>query len=248
MRRVTLWATLALIALVAAAPTPTIPLSDTRLSVNTLLREDVFAGFMDGDMKRLSRGETNADLLLRLRPTQKPTLLAWKAGALLFRAVRASETNRPDEFRRKYKQALELFTEARRPNPQDLAVCAITGGSYAIFADRLPEEYRAAAWSAAYEAYATLYRPQANVLDKLPVHLRGELLAGLAQSAQRTGRTKELAETLDRIVEVLPDTTYEPIARQWRSNPTTAVGAKIVCQSCHEAGRLAARSAELDKK
>ncbi|MGH9822038.1 MAG: hypothetical protein ACREDR_02095, partial [Blastocatellia bacterium] len=31
------------------------PLADNRLTVNTLLREDIFAGFLSGDMVRFSR-------------------------------------------------------------------------------------------------------------------------------------------------------------------------------------------------
>ena len=45
---------LAAVAMTAAqAPEP--PLSDTRLTVHTLLREDVFAGFLANDMNRFAR-------------------------------------------------------------------------------------------------------------------------------------------------------------------------------------------------
>jgi hypothetical protein len=67
------------------------PLSDTRLTVHTLLREDIFAGFLRGDMKRFARGEKSIEVLMKQRPDQKANLLAWKAGATLFRAVRANE-------------------------------------------------------------------------------------------------------------------------------------------------------------
>jgi hypothetical protein len=40
------------------------------------------------------------------------------------------------------------------------------------------------------------------------VHFKGELLAGLAQSSQRTGRTEELGQHLNKILEILRDTPY----------------------------------------
>jgi hypothetical protein len=236
------------VAAVVTAQRPGPPLSDCRLSVNTLVREDIFAGFIDGDMERFSRGEQNIQLLLEQRPDEKPVLLAWKGGATLYRAVRALKDNRTDEFRENYRRALNLFSEAKKLGPKDLGVAAATGGTYVVFADRLPEPYRGAAWSEAYNAYQMLWKQQALVVEKLPRHLRGELLGGLAQSAQRTGRTGEVVPFLDKILALLPDTPYEPIAKQWKEEPGTAAGPRLTCLTCHAPGRLAARRAALDRE
>jgi len=233
---------------VAAAQSPAPPLSDTRLSIHTLVREDIFAGFLSNDAERLARGEKNLQTLLETRPQSKAELLAWKAGATLYHAVRAYENKRNDESRQKYQQALDLFAEARKLGAQNGGVAAVTGGSYVVFADRLPKENQAAAWAQAYDAYQLLWKFQGPSADKLPVHLRGELLGGLAQSAQRTGRTEEATQYLDKILTVLPGTPYEPIAKQWKVDPKTAAGGSITCLTCHDDGRLAARLAVLDKQ
>lgn len=230
---------------VAAAQSPQSPLADSRITIHTLVREDIFAGFMADDMARFERGEKNIQLLLEQRPGQKGNLLSWKGGALLYRAVRAHEGNRPDEFKRYYQQALDTFSEAGKTTSGNEGVAAVTGGSFGIFADRLPKEYRAAAWSAAYDNYLTLYKQQAGVLDRLPVHLRGEVLGGLAQAAQRTGRKEETAQYVDKILAVLGGTPYEPVARKWKSNPESAANTSITCMTCHDGGRLAARIADL---
>jgi tetratricopeptide (TPR) repeat protein len=209
------------------------PPSDPRLSVNTLVREDIFAGFIEDDMERFSRGERSIQLLLEQRPEERTTLLAWKGGAALYRAVRALENNRAEEFRDNYRQALDLFSEAGKLGPDDLEVDAVTGGTYVVFADRLPEEYRAAAWSRAYDSYRRLWTRQGAVVTELPTHLRGELLGGLAQSAQRTGRSREADEYLDKILALLPDTPYEPIAKQWKKEPEAAARTSIACLTCH---------------
>jgi len=234
--------------LTAGAQPPGPPLADARLSVHTLVREDVFAGVLDGDLDRLSQGERSIEVLLERRPADRAALLAWKAGATLYRAVRAREAGRTQEFREKYAQAIDLLAQAKSLGPNDPGVAAATGGMYAVLADRLPDELRGRAWAAAYDAYQALWRAQARGVEKLPLHLRGELLAGLAQSAQRTARPKELAEFLDKILAVAPDTAYARVAKQWKDNPATAADTRLTCQGCHAPGRLAARRAALGDK
>jgi tetratricopeptide (TPR) repeat protein len=237
-----------LICLTAAAQSADPPLSDTRLSVHTLVREDIFAGVLDGDMDRLAKGEKSIEVLLEQRPADKPGLLAWKAGAILYRAVRALEANRPEEFEEKYRQATDLLAQAKKLGPEDLGVTAATAGVYAILADRLPEKLRGTAWATAYDSYQALWKKQARDVEKLPLHLRGELLGGLAQSAQRTGRTQESAEYLDKILAVAPDSAYARVAKRWKEDPEAAKGTAITCLTCHAPGRLTARRAALGEK
>lgn len=232
---------------VAVAQSPEPPLSDSRLSVHTLVREDIFAGFLKDDMERFSRGEKNIDALLEKRPAAKADLLAWKGGATLYRAVLANENNRPEEFQRQYQQTVDLFGQAFAGNADNGGAAAVMGGSYVLFADRLPKEKRSEAWRKAYDSFQILWKQQGQAVDKLPVHIRGELLAGLAMSAQRTGRIEETSKYLDKIIEVLPGTPYEKVARQWKNDPQSANQTSIGCLTCHESGRLAARLASLNK-
>ena len=232
----------------AFGQSPEPPLSDTRLPVSTLVREDVFAGWRANDMERYARGEKNIDLLLEQRPGERAELLAWKGGTKLYRAVLALEAGKTEEFERFYQESLDLFAEAKKLAPKHPAVAAIVGGSYVLFGDRLPEKYRAAAWSVSYDNYQILWQQQGQALDRLPLHIRGELLAGLAQSAERTGRKEQLDEYLDKIIEVLPDTGYERVAKQWKTDPLAAAKGNISCKSCHNDGRLSERIAKLKDK
>jgi tetratricopeptide (TPR) repeat protein len=239
---------LAAVGLTAAAQPPAPPLSDTRLTVHTLVREDIFAGVLDGDLDRLARGEKSIEALLEKRPADKAGLLAWKASALLYRAVRAHEAGRTDEFKEKYAQVIDLLAQAKKLGPNDTGVAAATGGMYAVLADRLPEELRGRAWATAYDAYQALWKEQARGLEMLPPHMRGELLAGLALSAERTGRPKESVEYLDKILAAAPDTAYARAARKWKDDLAAAAGTRLTCLSCHAAGRLAAQQAALGEK
>jgi hypothetical protein len=225
----------------AAAQTPDLLLSETRLSVHTLLREDVFAGFRNGNMDRLARAERNIEVLLKERPDQRASLLAWKAGAALYRAVHAHESGQPDGFARHYADATEGFTAAAKADTGSVGVAAIIGGTLVTFGDRLPEAHRAAAWSQAYDNYARLWKLQGADIEKLPVHMKGEVLAGLAQAAQRTGRSAEVPQHLDRMVTILAGTPYEALAKEWKANPSVAATTNLTCKNCHAPGRLAAR-------
>lgn len=226
---------------VAAAQSPKSPLSDTRLSVNTLVREDIFAGLLEDNMERFTQGEKNIALLLEQRPGEKATLIAWSALTHLYRAVRADQANNKEEFQQHFQKSLDLFAEAKKLGPNNGGVHAITGGSYVVLADRLPKQYRAAAWSQAYDNYKELWKVQAAAVEQLPLHFRGELLAGLAQSAQRTGHAEETAQFLDKILAALPNTPYESVAKQWKAKPDAAANSAITCLSCHNPGRLSAR-------
>jgi hypothetical protein len=232
-------AMLALVTVALAAQSTEPPLADTRLTVHTLVREDVFAGFLSNDMVLFERAERNAAALLEQRPGERGNLLAWQGAMRLYRAVRAHEAGQSQEFQRLYAEARDLFAEASRTQSGNEAVPAIAGGSLLMLADRLPREQRAGAWAQAYDAYAMLWKAQAPAIDQLPVHFRGELLAGLAQSAQRTGRPDESAQWVDKMLVLLQNTPYEATARKWKEQPESAATSSVVCKTCHEPGRLA---------
>ena len=145
--------------------------------------------------------EQNIELLLKQRPGERANLLAWQAGAALQRAVRAHDAGKPDEFTRVFpeRDARASPRAAKLSTGRD-GVAAITGGTYAFFADRLPQEHRAAAWAQAYDAYSVLWKQQGAQARKDAGALQGELLSGMAQSAQRTGRSDEAAQFVDRML------------------------------------------------
>jgi hypothetical protein len=229
----------------ALAQSPKAPTYDPRLSVHTIVREDIFAGFMAGDMTRMARGEKTVDALLIERPAAKPQLIAWKGSIALARAAAANTANRTAEFETEYKKAQDYFSEALREGPGDNGVQAIFGASHAYFADKLPEAQKRNAWQAAYKGYRGMWQAQSAGVDNMPLHLKGELLAGMAQTAQRTGHAAEAAQFVDRILTTMPNTAYAQVAQKWKDSPEAATKASLLCHSCHEPGRLEARKATL---
>ena len=224
------------------------PLDDTRLTIHTLVREDVFAGWRADNMQRLERAERNIESLLETRPAARAELLSWKGAATLYRAVLAHESGEADEFQALFDAASDNFREARQLDRSSIGVCAVCGGSLVMFGDRLPESVRDQAYTDAWEDYQIIWKQQGEAVQHMPLHISGELLAGLAQAADRTGRTAERDEYLDKIIEVLPESAYAREAAIWKDDPRAAAGRTLACKSCHAAGRLTARLREENRK
>lgn len=236
MTRIALAAVLALL-----LPADTNP----RLTVHTIVRENIFAGYMANDMVRLAQGEAMLDQLDTERSDQRQHVRAWQGGATTFRAVLAYERNDRAEGDRLYAIAQSRFDEALKLGPNDGGVWAVVATVNGLFADRLPVEKRGAAWNRAYAGYRKIGAQQIATVDALPSHLKGELLAGLVMSAQRTGHQEEFGTLLNKMIEVTENTSYGRTARTWKDNPGIAARSTLLCQSCHESGRLKALEATL---
>ena len=157
------------------------PVLDARLSVHTLVREDIFAGFMANDRDLLSRGELTLQRLRLERPQDKADIIACQGWASLTRAMYAHEANNDLECADLYQTARSAYAEAMQLAPNSDAVAIIIGASDAVLADRLPNEYRRAAWEEAYIKYRKVWKSQGAMFDSFPLHIKGELLSGLAQ-------------------------------------------------------------------
>jgi hypothetical protein len=218
---------------------------DPRIGVSPLVREDLFAGILANDMTRFARAEATLEQLDQERPDKRSTIRAWQGAAAFYRAILAYESGDAQAGSRFYAQAQTRLDEASKLGPNDLSSLSLGGFANALFADRLPADNRAASWAKAYDYYQKLSALQMPGLGKLPLHDKGELLAGLTMSAQRTGRQVEYVKFLDQMIEVMANTPYARTARTWKERPETAVKTSLLCKTCHEPGRLEARKAAL---
>lgn len=213
------------------------------IRVSTWVREDIFAGFLDGDMTRHALGVKKLDGILAGNP-KAADALAWYGGSALLYAVRAYEAGDTAAFDAEYAKAMDLFARAAaiaKPIPRYAeGIHAITGGSFTVFADRLPPKYRRETWLKVREHYSALLELQKAQFDRLPVHFRGEVMAGLAQAAQRLGETEKAVTLTQELVAAFPGTPYAVFGKRWLDKPETMAKSKIACVTCHDAGRLQA--------
>lgn len=208
------------------------------MRVSTWVREELFAGFLSNDMAQFENGMKKTGDVIASDP-KAADALAWRGGGELYLAVRALEAGDRAKFDTLYKKALASFAGAKAVvSPQTSgAVSAITGGTFTLFADRLPEAMRLEGWQQIRTHYGALREEQKEYFAKLPVHHRGEVLSGLAQAALRLGDKDAARTLLNEVVTTLPDTPYVPFAK--KALASMDMKAKIACLTCHDAGRLA---------
>lgn len=208
------------------------------VSASIWVREDLFAGYLHGDMETFARGERKVDELLASN-SKSPGLRAWKSSAQYFRAIRAYEGGDTASFDRAYKEAVDTFESLVQQAPKDVGVLAIYGGSISTLSHRLPAQLRASANKRSTELFLQLEELQKAQFEKMPVHHRGEVLAGVAQGAARSGQDELARSYLTRIVATLEGTPYAAFARDMLQRPESMQTTKIACNTCHEPNRLA---------
>ncbi len=210
------------------------------ISVNTWVREDLFAGYMVNDFARFEKGMLKLEEILFKGDSENKPARAWRASGILYLGVRALEAGNVEEFARRVDEAEGGFNRARTGATRDElgSVYAIQGGTYALFADRFPVKRRREAWGKVQENYSKLRELQMPAFDNYPQHMRGEVLAGLAQAAQRLGQTDETEMRLNELIAALPNSAYAARALRWKENPQAADKTNLTCQTCHEPGRL----------
>jgi hypothetical protein len=202
------------------------------------VREDLFAGYLADDMKTFERGEQKVDELLAEKP-DSAGLQAWKMSAVIYRAVRSFEAGDRAAFDTGYKRAIDTLESLLNKAPKDVAVKAIYGGMISTVGHRLPPDIQLAANRRASEVFLQLEELQKAQFDKMPVHHRGEVLAGVAQAAARSGQDQLARTYLTRIVNTMEGTPYAAFARDMLHRPESMKKIKIACNTCHEPNRLA---------
>jgi hypothetical protein len=208
------------------------------VSISQWVREDLFAGFLANDLPRFEQGMRKVQDFLDKNPDESDAL-AWRGGGRLYLAVVALEKGERARFDELYAAAMADFDRsAAVRKPQEAAVYAVEGGTFVLFADRLPLSERKRANQRGFDAYSKLREIQKDIFAQLPIHMRGEVIAGLAQFAQRLGRD-DARSRLEETITALAGSPYAKRAELWREKPEVAATSALACQSCHEPNRLA---------
>jgi len=206
----------------------------------TWVREDTFAGWMADDMTRFERSMQKTQESLNENADDMDAV-NWLGAGAVFRAVRAFEAGDAAKGDQLFRDAMAMMDKAAAAQPNNPGIRATAGGTLMFFASKLPERHYKGAVEKAREHYAALYKAQEPMLDKFPLHLKGEALAGIAETEFRVGSRDAAMAYLQKIVSGMPNTRYAQIADAWVKSPESVTKKdRLVCQSCHEQGRLAA--------
>ncbi len=211
---------------------------DSKLPIHTLVREDIFAGLLSGDMERSARGYEKLQALKKSRPADLPEIQAWESSVLGLRAANAFKEGKTNDANELLDQAVKLQNEALAKAPKSVGVIAVVGGTWVTIADRFPSEQSKPLWQTTLAMYKSLLKMQESILPKLPLHNRGELLTGIVQAAQRAGDTATFDKYFPVAQESLKGTSYGALLARWASEPALRDRTNISCKSCHDPGKL----------
>lgn len=209
----------------------------------TWVREDLFAGWMADDMVRFERSMQKAQEYLK-EDSSNMDAVNWLGAGAVTRAVRAFAAGDHAKGDQLFGEGLAMMDKATAAQPMNLGIHATAGGTLMFFASQLPERHYKTAIDKARDHYAVLYKAQESMLDKFPLHLKGETLAGIAETEFRAGSRETANAYLQKIVTGMPNTRYAQTADAWIKSPEGVTKKdRLVCQSCHETGRLSAWTA-----
>jgi tetratricopeptide (TPR) repeat protein len=206
----------------------------------TWVREETFAGFLADDMTRFERGMQRVQEYLKEDPDNMDAL-NWTGAGTVYRAVRAFRAGDDATGDRLFAEGVAMMDKAIAAQPNNIGVRATAGGTLMRFLSELPDRHYRPALERARDSYAALYKLQEAMLDRFPMHLKGEPLAGMAETAFRLGDREQADKYLTRIVTGMPNSRYAQVAETWLQSPESVTKRdRLVCQTCHEAGRLSA--------
>jgi hypothetical protein len=215
------------------------------ITAHTWVREDVFAGWMAHDNERLLAGERKIDELLKANP-QDTAAMGWLHLAQMTRAAWALEERDTAKYEKQITAARATRTKALETNPKDVGMLITVGATLVMAGPRVAEPDRPEMYTLGRKLLTTVREAQAPMIEKLPVHHKGELFSLLAFAADRTSGKADRDKITAEIIAMMPGTPYEARAKKWEQMPVLDGYATVQCLTCHEPGRLKNRLAALN--
>jgi tetratricopeptide (TPR) repeat protein len=213
-----------------APESPAAPAGDRATRFDYLVRADFFAG-MRGDRARFERAMKLCEETLAREPRHAEAMV-WYGSGLLVLAGQSFRSGDATKGRELWERGLRTMAEAVAIAPDRVGVRIPRGATLLLAARQVPPGAESQALLQAgvgdYEKALALQTPY---FERLSVHARGELLAGLAEGWHELGQEDRARAYLERMVAELDDTGYQTRAKAWLETGPPLGG--FACASCH---------------
>jgi len=195
-----------------------------------IVREDIFAGFQ-GDETALARGQTECENALK-KNKKNAEAMVWLGAIKVFKAGTLFGQNKPLEALPMWTSGLKNMDDAVKLDPDNVGVRIPRASVLLPAARNTPPSMSTPLLKTVQGDFEYIYKKQADHLDSLDNHSRGELRMGLADTYRLLGQLDKSKEQLEAITKELPDTEYATNAQNWLSAaPTTKLAHS--CIGCH---------------
>jgi hypothetical protein len=192
------------------------------------VRNYFFAGFA-GSPESLQKGMALSEEALAADPKNAEALV-WHGAGVYYQAGQAFRNNDSEKGMQLAQQGMKEMDDAVALAPDQVGVRIPRGAVLLTASHYMPSpEMARPLVERGISDFERSYQLQADRLDKLGTHPRGELLIGLADGYFRLGNEEKARFYYEKIQTDLPDTPYARKAASWMENKTTQTG----CVGCH---------------
>jgi hypothetical protein len=216
----------------ARAQAPAQPASNGAVRFDHVVRNDFFAGF-NGDTAALERGMKATTQVLAAEPNHAEAMV-WHGSGMFYQSGQFFQRGDNQKGMEYWTKSLAMMDRAVELAPDHVGV-RIPRGAVLLSASRfVPDEMRKELVDRAFADYSRSMELQKSRIATLPVHPKGELLGGLAELHEVSGRREEAQVLLQQIVREMAGTPYARRAEKWLADGMPAPQQRN-CIGCHTA-------------
>ena len=195
------------------------------------VRNDFFAGFA-GDKAAFDRGMKAAEQAIAESPNDSAEALAWHGAGLLSLAGPKFAQGDFANGVQLWTKANEEMAKAGEQEPHNPGVLIPRAAAWFAASRATPPEMGAPVLAKAIADYETVYEMQKAYFDKLDIHMRSELLFGLADGNARRGDNAKAREWFEKLATLGVKSGHQEQAELFLKGEKYAVTG-IGCVGCH---------------
>ena len=195
------------------------------------VRNDFFAGFA-GNQAAFERAMKAAGEAIAESPGEAAEALAWHGGGLLFLSGPKFAQGDFANGMQMWTKANEEMTRAGELEPRNPGVLIPRAAAWFAASRNAPPEMGAPILAQAVADYETVYDLQKAYFDKLDIHMRSELLFGLADGTARKGEKVKAREWFEKLAALGPKSGHLEQAELFLKGESYTVNG-IGCAGCH---------------
>ena len=199
------------------------------------VRGDFFAGFK-GDQAALERAMKTSEEAIAADPAGSAEAMAWHGGGLMVMSGQAFQQGDYTRGGELWEQAVNEMDKAGTLAPDSPAVLIPRAAVWFAASRRAPPDRGMPLLEKAIADYERVYAIQKTYFDTLDIHMRSELLFGLADGYNRDGNPAKAREYFEKLSGLGPASGHFEQATQFLNGGKYEVRG-IGCAGCH-AGKV----------
>ena len=195
------------------------------------VRNDFFAGFA-GDRAALERGMRVSGEMIAQDPNGSAEALAWHGGGLMFQAGQKFQQGDVAAGGELWGKASAEMEKAGALAPDSPAVLVPRAAVWFAASRTAPPQMSKPILEKAVADYEHVHDLQKDFFETLSVHMRGELLFGLADGYARLGNDEKARMYFTKLSAIGPETGHKEQAAKFLAGEKYAITG-TGCHGCH---------------